>query len=78
MFLGINLSKDDEGNDDEVSHTSNAKEIAAEKSEFSHHIKLSVSQVKQALSMPEIYMTLLFFLLSAVSDPQYGIYWYYF
>lgn len=28
--------------------------------------------------MPEIYMTLLFYVLTAVTDPQYGIYWYYF
>lgn len=28
--------------------------------------------------MPEIYLTLLFYVLCAASDPQYGVYWYYF
>ena len=28
--------------------------------------------------MPEIYLTVLCFLLMAIVDPQYSVYWYYF
>lgn len=38
----------------------------------------SLNEILEALKMPEIYLTLLFYIISSVTQPNFGTYSYYF
>lgn len=49
-----------------------------ESKSFSQEFKLSLSQIKHAVSMPEVYLTISYHILAALFQPKFMSYWYYF
>jgi MFS-type transporter involved in bile tolerance (Atg22 family) len=67
MILGINLDKSAEQDGEEPSTGS-----------FWTELKSSLTQIKLALQMPEIYRTILFFILCAIFSPGFSEFMYFF
>jgi len=76
MALGWNLGPEVEEEERAEPAANRAQE--AQDGGFFTHFKQGLSEIKEALRMPEIYLTVLCFLLMAIVDPQYSVYWYYF
>jgi MFS family permease len=70
MLLGIRLDKSAEKDPDAQEEEPTGG--------FLIEFKKSMAQIKQAIKMPEIYMTLLFFIIYGLICPSFGEFWYFF
>ena len=70
MLLGLNLNKSADNDFEEDSKK--------EKKSFLNSLKESLQNILIAIKMPEIYMTLLFYLCVGMTEPSFGEFSYYF
>ena len=68
MILGIRLDKSAEMDE----------EAEEKKGSFIFELKKSFGQIKDAFAIPEIHMTLLFYLINGLICPSFGEFWYFF
>jgi len=74
VLLGLNLDKEAE-EDDEEEQQKDSKQLNRT---FKEEFMVSINEIVEALKMPEIYLTLLFYVISSVTQPGFGTYSYYF
>mmetsp|Transcript_13088 Transcript_13088/g.22088 ORF Transcript_13088/g.22088 Transcript_13088/m.22088 type:complete len:291 (+) Transcript_13088:622-1494(+) len=72
MLLGFNL--DPEAEEDVTA----AEDEKGRKRAFLEEVRHNLSQIRGAIKLPEVYQTLVFFLLVGLVEPSFGDFWYYF
>lgn len=74
VLLGLNLDKEAE-EDDEEEQQKDSKQVNRT---FKEEFMASINQIIEAIKMPEIHLTLLFYIISSITQPSFGTYSYYF